>query len=81
VGKPDKGRPRPVGSPLALFGLGIELAVPIVICIYAGYRLDRWLDTTPWWFLVGAILGVALGFYSFFRRVLPFRRGPDGDRR
>ena len=81
MGKPDKGRARPVGSPLALFGLGIEMAVPIVICVYAGYRLDRWLDTSPWWSLAGALLGVTLGFYSFFRRVMPFWRGPNGDRR
>jgi F0F1-type ATP synthase assembly protein I len=38
--------------------------------MYAGYRLDRWLDTKPWWFLVSALLGVALAFYNFFRRVL-----------
>ena len=55
---------------IRLVGLGIEMAASIVLCMYAGYRLDRWLDTKPWWFLAGALLGVVLGFYSFFRRVL-----------
>jgi F0F1-type ATP synthase assembly protein I len=62
-------------------GLGMEIAVPIVLCMYVGYRVDRWLETSPWWFLVGAFLGIAVGFYNFFRRVLPPRRGPDGDQR
>jgi F0F1-type ATP synthase assembly protein I len=69
-----------VGSPRALLGLGFEIAVPIVVFMYAGYRMDRWLESSPWWFLVGAFLGVAVGFYSFFRRVLPPRRGPGGER-
>ena len=81
MGKPEKGRPGPVESPKALVGLGIEMAVPIVLCMYAGYRLDRWLDTNPWWFLAGAALGVTLGFYNFFRRVMPLGRdSDDGDR-
>ena len=70
VEEPEKGGPDPAGAPRALVGLGIEMAASIVLCMYAGYRMDRWLDTKPLWFLVGAILGMVLGFYNFFRRVL-----------
>jgi F0F1-type ATP synthase assembly protein I len=62
-------------------GLGIEMAVAIVICMYAGYRMDRWLETAPWFFLAGAFLGIAIGFYNLFRRVMPPRRKPDGEQR
>jgi F0F1-type ATP synthase assembly protein I len=43
--------------------------------MYAGRWLDGRLGTGPWFFLVGALLGVAVGFWSFFRRVLPPRDG------
>jgi F0F1-type ATP synthase assembly protein I len=59
-------------------GLGVEMAVAIVLCMYVGYRVDRWLDSAPWFFLVGAFLGIAIGFYNLFRRVMPARRNPDG---
>lgn len=35
-----------------------------------GYFLDRWLHTGPWLLVAGAVLGVALGFYLFFRGIL-----------
>lgn len=54
------------------------MAVTIVLFMYAGYRLDAWLETGPWLFTAGSLVGVAVAFYSFFRRVLP-RSGPgDG---
>lgn len=56
-------------SPYALLGLGLEMAVPIVLLIVGGYKLDTWLDTTPWLALVGAFLGFAVAFYNLFRRV------------
>ena len=81
MASPQDGGKRPQVSPGRLFGLGFEIAVPVVLLMYAGYRLDRWLDSTPWWFLVGSLLGVVVGFYNFFRRVLPPRQGPKSGRR
>jgi F0F1-type ATP synthase assembly protein I len=65
-------------SPYSLFGLGFEIAVPVVLLMFAGYKADGWLGTEPWLFVVGALLGVTLGFYSFFKRVLQFGRGAGG---
>ena len=62
-------------SPWSYFGLGFEIVVPMLLGIYGGWRLDRWLGTEPWLLLVGALLGMAAGFTAFFRSVLP-PRGP-----
>ena len=65
-------RPKPAGpprSPYALFGLGFEIAAPVVLLMYAGYRLDLWLGSEPWLTLLGALLGVVIGFANLFRRV------------
>jgi F0F1-type ATP synthase assembly protein I len=67
-------------DPRGLVGLGIEIAVTIVIFMYVGHRLDGWLGTEPWCFTGGSLVGVAVAFYSFFRRVLP-RGGGSGDGR
>jgi len=56
--------------------MGLEIALPIVLFMFLGYRLDAWLGTQPWFLAGGALLGVAVGFYGFFRRVLP--RGGSG---
>lgn len=41
-----------------------------------GYWIDRKAETsTPWFTLVGALLGMVGGFVSFFRQVLGKRSG------
>jgi ATP synthase protein I len=61
-------------------GLGFELVVPVLVALYVGYRLDHWLGTRPWLMLVGAVLGMAVGFLGFFRKVLPPAGGSKGSR-
>ncbi|HXV74992.1 MAG TPA: AtpZ/AtpI family protein [Candidatus Polarisedimenticolaceae bacterium] len=58
-------------SPKAFIGAGIEMAVAIVLFMYVGYRLDGWLASAPWCFVGGALVGVAVAFYGFFKRVRP----------
>lgn len=57
--------------PESWIGAGIELAVAVVLFMWAGFKLDGWLGTRPWLALVGALLGMGVGFYGFFRRALP----------
>ena len=64
----DGKTPRP--SPWSYLGLGFEIAIPVLLGIYIGYRLDRWLDTSPWLLVVGAFAGVGLSLYGLFRRTL-----------
>ena len=58
-------------SPFAFLGLGAELATPVVLFVFAGYWLDRRLETTPWFLILGAFLGMAVGIYTMFRRLIP----------
>lgn len=66
-----------LGSPRAYAGMGVEIALPIVLFMYLGYRLDAWLGSDPWLLSLGALLGVAVGSYGFIRRVLPPKQEKD----
>jgi len=66
---PEKSPGGPTIQGAQFIGLGIEMVVPIVLLMYVGYRLDAWLGSKPWLFLLGALLGIAVGFYGMFKRV------------
>jgi hypothetical protein len=68
---------RPPRSPLSYVGLGFEIVVPLVLFMWVGHELDDWRGhEQPWFMLGGAIVGIAVGFYSFLRGFLP--RGGTG---
>ncbi|MCP3980490.1 MAG: AtpZ/AtpI family protein [bacterium] len=61
-------------------GLGFEMAGAIVLFMFVGHRVDRWLATGHLFLLTGSFLGIATAFYSFFRRVWPLiRQGGGGN--
>ena len=74
---------QPVGkrppSPLAYASLGLEVVVPVLLLTFGGYWLDDRLGTLPWFLLIGAFLGMAVGFYNLFRRALPQKPTTNGD--
>jgi F0F1-type ATP synthase assembly protein I len=78
-GRRDTGDDAP--GPWAYLGLGVEIALPVVLCMYAGHRLDLWLGSQPWLLVVGGLVGMAVGFYSLFRRVLGTGKGQSGSGR
>jgi F0F1-type ATP synthase assembly protein I len=47
-------------------GLGIEVAVVLVLFFLAGWGLDRLLGTAPWLMIAGTLLG-AVGLFVTFR--------------
>ena len=65
----------PVRSPYSMLGLGFEIVAPAMLLMYVGYRLDAWLNSQPWLFLLGALLGISIGFYNLFRRVQAHGQG------
>lgn len=75
---PQSDTPGPRGSKrgemLRAVGPYIDLGFTFVAAIgggaLAGYWLDRRWGTSPWLLLVGALLGIVVGFYHFFSVVL-----------
>jgi ATP synthase protein I len=61
--------------PWAYVGLGFEIVVPIVLGLLLGLWLDGRWGTRPWLAVVGVLLGIAAGFYNFFRVVLGATKG------
>jgi F0F1-type ATP synthase assembly protein I len=55
--------------------LGLTFALAIGGLAYLGNRLDERWGSEPWMTLVGAILGMVIGFVNLFRIVLPPRGG------
>ncbi len=75
VSDPEAGGGGRRPSPYDYTSLGFEVVAPVVLLMIAGYALDGWIDSEPWFLLGGALLGIALGMYNLFRRVLPPRDG------
>ena len=49
-------------------GLGIELAIVILLPIYAGFELDNYLNTEPYFFTFSALVSTG-GFMKVINRV------------
>ena len=52
-----------------LVQLGLTFVTCVVTGLGAGFWLDRWLRTEPWFLLAGLGIGIAAGFVNFFRVV------------
>jgi F0F1-type ATP synthase assembly protein I len=50
-----------------LLGLGWQIASTLFIFTAAGYALDWWLDTLPWFLITGAVFGLIGVFTQVFR--------------
>jgi ATP synthase protein I len=72
--------PRPNFRKLAeLSSIGLMLPSSIIVGLFFGYFLDRWLGTGPWLLLVFTVLGVVSGLLSLFRALKKYDqdRSPD----
>jgi ATP synthase protein I len=49
-----------------LIVLGFELAAPVVVGLFAGYYLDRRLNTQPWLMMLGVMAGFLYGLKTLF---------------
>ncbi|TDI70497.1 MAG: AtpZ/AtpI family protein [Bacteroidetes bacterium] len=59
-------------------GFGVSLAGSVLFYVLAGYLLDRWLDTEPWFILIGSGVGMVAFFIQLARLA---RRLSRGDRK
>lgn len=64
----------------ALGSVGLSFVIAIVLGVWLGRALDRWLGTAPWFFLVCFFFGLAAGILNVYRTVSrafpPSRVGP-----
>jgi F0F1-type ATP synthase assembly protein I len=51
----------------ALSAVGLSFVLAVAMGAGFGYVLDRWLGSSPWFFLVFFFLGVAAGVLNVFR--------------
>jgi len=59
--------------------LGLTLGASLVVFAYLGYRLDLWLDSSPFGLVAGCLLGLAGGVIHVVRRVQELESaGRDG---
>ena len=59
--------------------LGIQLIATILLCVFAGHWADGKFDTSPLLTLIGGLLGIAAGFYHFFKAVLKMDHKSEED--
>ena len=46
--------------------MGISVVVAIVIGIFVGRQLDKWLGTEPWFFFIFLFFGIAACFRNIY---------------
>ncbi len=51
-------------------GLGLQLAVTVIVMVFLGIWLDDKFSTKPWMTVIFSFLGIATALYSFLRSVL-----------
>ncbi len=61
--------------------LGLQMLIPIVGGAFFGQWLDGKNETTPLWTIICAILGIAVGFYSFFKTISEAQKKGKNDKR
>ncbi len=65
--KPE--RTKTARNALSFITVGLQLAITILIFIYAGYRLDLYYDRSPVFVTIGAVVGMGLGFYHLIKQL------------
>ncbi len=78
----DRDKSRPQYTQLAesyrevapYLGLGLQLALSILIFLFIGRWVDGKLGTSPWFMLIGAFIGGTGGMIAFIRTVLKLEK-------
>ena len=71
---PDDRRSPGVGEGTQYLAAAFRFAGGTILFLFVGLGLDRWLGTTPFLTIGGALGGAALSFVSIYRE---FKADPD----
>jgi F0F1-type ATP synthase assembly protein I len=63
---------------MAVAALGTTIFACVAIGFGAGYLADRWLETQPWFALLGFGLGVGAAALNLVRAIRALNRMEDG---
>jgi len=66
----DESREQALGKGYKYLAMGLRFAGGIVVFLFGGFFLDRWLRTTPLFLLIGTFAGAGLGFLSVYRELM-----------
>ena len=66
-GPDQNGKYSDIGNYL---GLGLQLAVTVIVMVFLGIWLDKKFDTNPWLTIICSLLGISAGLYNFIKTVL-----------
>jgi F0F1-type ATP synthase assembly protein I len=64
-----ESREQALGKGYKYLAMGLRFAGAILVFLFGGFFLDRWLHTTPVFLLSGTFLGAGLGFLSVYREL------------
>lgn len=56
--------------------VGLAMALSIAIGAYGGYWLDKKLDTSPWFSLIGLGMGIVAAFRNLYIMYKRSKKGP-----
>jgi len=84
AGKEQSERPEGVGEDIAssyrkagpYIDASWQLAGAVGLGTLAGWWLDKKLSTGPWLLVSGALLGIGIGFYLFFKILMNLSKRP-----
>jgi F0F1-type ATP synthase assembly protein I len=62
------------GSVFAYSTIGIQLAATVTLFVVGGYNLDEYRKTTPVFTVIGAFLGMVIGFINLLRQLQAMER-------
>ncbi len=60
--------------------IGYVMTTSVVVFTFLGYYVDKKWETRPWFTIVGAVVGLVVGFYQFFKIVLGQQKQKENPR-
>lgn len=76
--RPDAD-PRTMRAVGKAWSLAIEMVAAVVVSLFIGWWLDRWLGTSPWCLLGFILLGVATAMWSAIRTAMIMQRSQEAE--
>ena len=60
--------------------IGYFFGASVTVMTLLGFYLDKKWQTDPWLTVSGAVLGIAMGFYNFFKTVFNLEKKDGNDK-